>query len=245
MPRQAHAALDAASRYPKAAKIHRLLDLPDGGECERRLLEIGTGAGVIASYFARLSSPRYVVEAVDTVDQRQLSEGYAFQQVEGTQLPYADASFDIVISNHVIEHVGDAPEQLRHLQEIARVLQPAGQAYLAVPSRWQIVEPHYRLAWLSWLPASWRTPYLRLRQAGHDYDCRPLSKRQLERMLRDAGLAYRNVLPQALDIFVRQEKAGSWLASLASRLPRRLLNKAAALSPTHAYLLSHRSDGRP
>ena len=239
MQRQAHAALDAASRYPKAAKIHRLLDLPDADQSEFHLLEIGTGAGVIASYFAQWPSPRYVVEAVDTLDQRQLTEGYAFRLVEGTHLPYADACFDIVISNHVIEHVGDAAEQVQHLREIARVLKPSGRAYLAVPSRWQIVEPHYQLAWLSWLPVAWRTPYLRLRKAGSHYDCRPLGKRQLERMLSLAGLAYRNVLPQALDVFVRQEKAGSWLAWFASRLPRPLLGKVAALSPTHAYLLSH------
>jgi len=51
--RQAHAALDAASRYPKAAKIHQLLDLPEAGERERRLLEIGTGAGVVSFIVGR------------------------------------------------------------------------------------------------------------------------------------------------------------------------------------------------
>ena len=239
MQRQPHAALDAAGRYPKAAKIHRLLSSSGAGE--RRLLEVGTGAGVIASYFAQLDAPRYRVDAVDTVDQRQLVEGYAFEQVQGTKLPFADASFDVVISNHVIEHVGEAADQQQHLDEIARVLKRDGEAYLAVPSRWQIVEPHYQLAWLSWLPVPLRSPYLRLRGRGRHYDCRPLTRRELERMLERSGLAYRNVLPQALEVFVTQEGAGSWLARLAHRLPRRLVHALAGCSPTHAYLLTHRS----
>lgn len=240
MQRQPHAALDAASRYPKAAKIHRLLS-PASGSDERRLLEVGTGAGVIARYFARLDSPRYRVDAVDTVDQRQLAEGYAFQQVHGTKLPFADASFDVVISNHVIEHVGEAADQQQHLDEIARVLKRDGEAYLAVPSRWQIIEPHYQLAWLSWLPVPLRSPYLRLRGKGQHYDCRPLTRRELESMLARSGLAYRNVLPQALEVFVTHEGAGSWLARLAHRLPRGVLHALAGFSPTHAYLLTHRS----
>src|SRR3546814_9833619 len=67
-------------------------------------------------------------------------------------LPFADDSFDVVLSNHVIEHVGEQPEQLAHLSELRRVLTPGGIGYLAVPNRWMLVEPHYRLAFLSWWP---------------------------------------------------------------------------------------------
>ncbi len=41
----------------------------------------------------------------------------------------ADASFDMVIANHVLEHVDDA----RALAEIHRVLTPGGQAVITVP----------------------------------------------------------------------------------------------------------------
>ncbi len=245
MERLPHAALDATGRYAKAAKIHRLLGIDQAEPHELRLLEVGTGAGVIASYFAHLSTPRFRVDAVDTVDQRQLADGYAFRLVNDASLPFENAGFDLVVSNHVIEHVGDAASQLLHLKEIARVLKPDGRVYLAVPSRWQIVEPHYRLAWLSWLPPAWRSSYVRLRRAGTHYDCRPLSRGQLESMLTEAGLAYRNLLPQALDAFVRQEGAASWAARFALRLPRAMLQKLASCSPTHIYLLHHMTAEAP
>lgn len=234
MERLPHAALDTLGRLPKAAKIQRLL-----GDRTGRLLEVGTGSGAIASYFARLPPPGYAVDAVDTLDQRQMADGYAFQRVEGTRLPFAQASFDVVISNHVIEHVGEPAAQLEHLAEIRRVLRPDGLAYLAVPSRWQLVEPHYGLAFLSWLPRPLRSPYLRLSGKGAAYDCRPLSKRSLEGMLRRTGWSYRNALPDALDFFVRDEGAGSLAAKLAHQLPAPLIHRLAAFSPTHAYLLQH------
>ena len=37
---------------------------------------------------------------------------------------------------------------MKHLREIRRVLRRDGLAYLAVPNRWALVEPHYRLALL-------------------------------------------------------------------------------------------------
>src|SRR3546814_5478078 len=72
-------------------------------------------------------------------------EGYAFQVVDGTTLPYSNDTFDIVVSNHVIEHVGNADAQRHHLDEIRRVLAPDGVVYFAAPNRWRLVEPHFRL----------------------------------------------------------------------------------------------------
>ena len=139
--RQPHAVLDLPSRGWKAEKIARLLGLSTRKQ-SIRLLEIGTGSGGIAHWFAHHPQLRCEVVAVDVCDNRQLHEGYAFQQVEGVDLPFEEASFDAVISNHVIEHVGDAQAQARHLAEIRRVMKPDGVGYLAVPNRWMLTEPH-------------------------------------------------------------------------------------------------------
>jgi SAM-dependent methyltransferase len=45
-------------------------------------------------------------------------------------MPFADASFDLVIANHVLEHVDD---DRRALAEIVRVLAPEGRAILQTP----------------------------------------------------------------------------------------------------------------
>jgi SAM-dependent methyltransferase len=47
-----------------------------------------------------------------------------------TNIPFADETFDIVICNHVLEHVAD---DYKALQEIHRVLKPAGSAYMMHP----------------------------------------------------------------------------------------------------------------
>jgi SAM-dependent methyltransferase len=236
-PRRPHAALNPAGRKPKAAKILRLLDIPADPRRVLRLLEVGTGSGVIAQYFAQLAAPRFEVEAVDVLDQRRVTDGYRFQLVGGTVLPFEDDSFDVVLSNHVIEHVGGRPDQARHLREIARVLRADGQGYLATPNRWQLVEPHFKLPFLSWLPRSLRDSYVRLAGRGPRYDCDPLARRELEGLLPQAGLAGANLLRPALQAMVALEPSVSRLARAFVRLPPSLLRLLQPIEPTHVYLL--------
>ncbi|MGH8399236.1 MAG: class I SAM-dependent methyltransferase, partial [Gammaproteobacteria bacterium] len=145
-----HAVLDLASRRLKGLKIERLLDLPSRPQ-PLRILEVGTGSGGIAHYFGTHPQLHCEVDAVDVHDNRLITEGYRYQQVTDTRLPFIDESFDVVLSNHVIEHVGGEQAQRAHLAELHRVLRPEGIGYLAVPNRWMLVEPHYKLAFLSWL----------------------------------------------------------------------------------------------
>src|SRR6187402_3631200 len=215
--RHGHAVLDLASRKQKGEKIERLLELDSA--FPKRLLEIGTGSGGIAHYFATQTFGRFAVEAVDITDSRQVRDGYGFQLVTSTTLPFESASFDVVLTNHVIEHVGDRAAQLAHLVEVGRVLKPDGVCYLAVPNRWMLVEPHYRLAFLSWLPVPMRSAYLRLSGKGEFYDCVPLEMGTLEGMLRATGFVSRNVCVEALyeTLSIEQPKG---LSRHLGRVPR-------------------------
>ena len=47
------------------------------------------------------------------------------------QLPFKNGSFDIILCNHVIEHI---PEYQLALQELVRVVKPGGRLILAVPN---------------------------------------------------------------------------------------------------------------
>lgn len=212
--RQAHAARDLAQRELKARKIECLLGLenPSTPLC---LLEVGTGAGGIASYFASRPHGRFDVDAVDTIDNRQTRDGYRFQIVSDVQLPFADAAFDVVISNHVIEHVGDRQAQLTHLREIRRVLRAGGIGYLAVPNRWQVIEPHYGLRFLSWLPRSLRTPYLRWRKKGSFYDCEPLTLSEMDSLIGQSGLVAQHLEIEALRFVLASEKVSSITVRIA------------------------------
>lgn len=67
-----------------------------------------------------------------------------------TRLPLADASFDLVLCSHVLEHV---PDDAAALAEFRRVLRPGGAAVLMVPTvegwtrtyeDWSITDPEQR-----------------------------------------------------------------------------------------------------
>lgn len=63
---------------------------------------------------------------------------------------------------------------------------------------WELVEPHYRFAFLSWWPERRRSAWLRLWRKGSHYDCRPLSCAQLERRLEYAGFMFEQLHETAL-----------------------------------------------
>jgi predicted SAM-dependent methyltransferase len=51
-------------------------------------------------------------------------------RVDITKIPFPDASFDVIICNHVLEHIIDDPKAMR---ELRRVLKTGGWAILQVP----------------------------------------------------------------------------------------------------------------
>lgn len=232
--RRPHAVLDLPSRDWKAMKIERLLELAKR-EQPMGMLEIGTGSGGIAHYFGKHPELCCDVTAVDIHDSRLVHDGYAYKHVEGVELPFDDASFDVVLTNHVIEHVGDASAQQRHLAEVRRVMKPDAVGYLAVPNRWMLTEPHYKLKFLSWWPHAWRTPYLRLMRKGTFYDCEPLQMRQLERMLEDAGLCYRNLCIEAWRQTFEIERPGAAGTRLLRAIPVAALHPLKRIIPTLIY----------
>jgi len=212
LERQPHAVLDRDSRVQKARKIIALVG-EERFRNARRILEIGCGSGVISSTLALLGAKDLEVHAVDVVDSRIETSGYSFQLVEGTALPFDSGYFDIVISNHVIEHVGPEPDQVAHLLEIRRVLSPSGIVYLAVPNKWRLVEPHYRLPLLSWLPQSLSDGYVRTVRRGTHYDCLPLSLRQAFALFKKGGFAGHDATIPAL----RETLAIEWSRNPVAR----------------------------
>lgn len=236
---EGHAVLDLPSRALKARKIEVVLGLVPG-QTPLRILEIGTGSGGIAHYFGTHRLLRCDVEAVDVRDARQVFDGYQFRVVDGIGLPFEDASFDVVISNHVIEHVGGMQAQEQHLAEMHRVLAPAGRGYLAVPNRWMLTEPHYQLAFLSWLPRSFRSGYLRWRRGIEIYDCEPLAASTMERLFKRAGLRYERAVGSALKLTITLERAGHpLLQQMVERIPDAAIDGLAAISPTLVYRFEH------
>ncbi|MCX7593402.1 MAG: methyltransferase domain-containing protein [Fischerella sp.] len=59
-----------------------------------------------------------------------LSAPRSMVHVDVTDMPFADNSFDVILCNHVLEHV---PDDRKAMRELHRVLKPTGWAILQVP----------------------------------------------------------------------------------------------------------------
>ena len=163
-----HAVLDIKSRKKKASAIIGILK-----GCKNirnsRILDVGTGSGVIASEMGKISKNTY---AADVRDERMLKSGYTFKKIKNEKLPFRDKEFDIVISNHVMAHVRDSE---LHLKEIKRVLKDDGIAYLSMLNRLWPLEPNFSLLFLSWMPKRIADFYVRVMKSGKYYNVRPLA----------------------------------------------------------------------
>ena len=235
LERQPHAILDGDSRRLKAQKIARLVETvrPLRGA---RLLDIGAGSGYIASNLGELVGGEGEVWAVDVNDQRRTNDGYRFKAVTGTALPFEDDAFDVVLSNHVIEHVGDRSAQLHHLREVGRVLAPGGVCYLAVPNRWGLVEPHFRLPFLSWIPGPLRDPYVRAAHRGTHYDCNLPTRGEATRLFSEAGFRHEEATIAAMRV-LRELETMSVATRMLCSAPEPVLRALLPLNPTMIFLL--------
>ncbi|WHP04860.1 MULTISPECIES: class I SAM-dependent methyltransferase [Acinetobacter] len=229
----------ADNRKNKAAKIQKVIMSVRKFQQQDSILEIGTGSGGIAAYFAE-QDMQFNVQAVDIIDSRVFKESYQFQLIDGTALPFKDESFDIVITNHVIEHVGEDEEQFHHLCEIKRVLKKGGIAYLAVPNRWMLVEPHYQLIFLSWLPKKHRSRYLKRMRSIDFYDCEPLEKKQLENLFNRVRFSYKNQTILALRIILQDERESNrFLYFIFLFIPDFILKILLGIIPTLIYTMKN------
>ena len=228
--------LDERSRLAKARKIVALVEA-DRALRGLRVLEVGCGSGFIARELDLRVGPKGSFAAVDVVDVR-CAYGFEYSLYSGERLPFDDAAFDVVISNHTIEHVGDGPRQAAHAAEIARVLAPGGLVYFACPNRWFPWEAHYRLPFLGWLPRSLADTYVTATGRGEAFDVYPLSRRGAVSLLRNAGLAVRDRTPEAVVFTLRPG------ADLGRRrgLLRILLAPLTSLMPTLIVIATKRPD---
>lgn len=140
------------------------------------LLDVGSSTGIIDNYLAKY------LKKVTGIDVDESGIKFAKKQFKkpnlkfllgsGLDLKFKDRSFDIIICTQVYEHVPD-PKKL--FSEIHRVLKPGGIVYFAAINRLWIIEPHYRLPFLSWFPKKIANIYVKVFGKARCYYESPLS----------------------------------------------------------------------
>ncbi len=99
---------------------------------DHMVCDLGAGAGIIEQMnFKGLARRVCGVDVVDEVlDNPMLDEA---RVADGAQIPYEDATFDIVFADNVLEHLAE-PEKV--FRDVWRVLKPGGMFLFKTPNKW-------------------------------------------------------------------------------------------------------------
>ncbi len=142
-----------------------------------RILVDGCGIGTYVNPLRAFSRHVYGLD----IDAERVAEGARtlpglLQVADAEALPFADESFDVVLSHEVIEHI---PNDRAAACEMARVLCPGGRLVVFCPNRWYPFETHgfywrgrYRfgnIPLINYLPRCWRdrlAPHVRAYTGG-------------------------------------------------------------------------------
>jgi SAM-dependent methyltransferase len=212
-------------------RLQMILAAADG-RVRGHVLDDGCGLGLYLDRLSTQSLTAYGVE-FDAERARQAGRrGLCVARAAAEHLPFPRSSFDLILSHEVLEHVTD---DRRALEEIARVLRPAGRAVIFVPNRGYLFETHGiywrgryhfgNVPFVNYLPRGMRD-----RLAPH---VRVYARRDLERLV--AGLPLKLVEQRVIfgaydNVIARWPRAGSWLRAALQALER---------TPLRFFGLSH------
>ncbi len=113
-----------------------------------RLLDLGCGAGGEFGHYLRWGAARSDLVGVDLMLQRlqaaQGRHGCRFVQASGAALPFATASFDLVVQNVVFSSIVEAALRQQVAAEMLRVLRPGGWLLWYDAERTRNRDPSFR-----------------------------------------------------------------------------------------------------
>jgi SAM-dependent methyltransferase len=213
----------------------------------KRILEIGSGSGMLvvrgrtrhgldiqgvepgtAEYSSTLDVCRRLI-AHYRLPPEVVHEG------RGEALPFPDASFDLVYSSNVLEHVGN-PEGV--LDEALRVLRPGGTMVMVVPNYGSWWEGHYGILWWPEMPAWLAKLYVRAlgRDPSYVDTLSLIGYRRLARWRAAQGEAV-SVLDWGWEVFERRLRTlefSEWAALGTAKRIARLVHRSGLLNPVIA-----------
>ncbi|RJL30493.1 class I SAM-dependent methyltransferase [Bailinhaonella thermotolerans] len=230
------AMLDEGKRRTKAAKLIAVLThfLGRADLSGLTVADVGCSAGFIADELAGAGAARTLGIDIDVPGLRRahdrFGERVGFVCADGERLPFPDGSIDVIVFNHIYEHVVD-PDAV--LADIRRVLSDDGVLYLGLGNRLGVMEPHYKLPFLSYLPPSLADRYVRASGRADHYHERFRTRPGLRRMLRDF-----HVWDYSLPVLVEPERfaGGDVVPGAVSKLPPAVLRGLLPIVPTYLWV---------
>lgn len=164
--------LDFNHKKPKVDKM--LSILRDAGVIRENRKKLAVDVGCSIGFFTSALAPYFDdvigfdidTHALHMAKKQSMENNTRYLTGDSMSLPLSENCVDLIVCNHVYEHVSDPK---RMFAEIYRVLTADGVCYLGSASRLTIIEPHYGLPMLSWLPKSLAHLYMRAMRKGDFY----------------------------------------------------------------------------
>jgi SAM-dependent methyltransferase len=200
-------------------------------------LDIGCSIGEISCVLAESSRSVIGIDidaaSVQWAHKNSVRINAAFMIADGMQAPFSSEIFDIIICAQCYEHVANA-KQLSN--EIYRLLKPGGICVFSGPNRLALVEDHYGLPFLSWLPHPLTDLYIQLAKRGQAYDVHPLTLWELRNLWKNLRIQdYTITMLREPEKYMLEDEINgfTWLGSLPDWLLRKLL----VFAPNYNWIL--------
>lgn len=140
----AHVFDSAPEHHDESSPWYELVQEYLGPVRGKRILEVACGRGgfvrLLASQGAKVVGADFSQVALQIAAGKQANgtadNSAALSQADAQQLPFADNSFDAVISCETIEHLAEPAAAVR---EMARVCRPSGFLYLTTPNYFNLM----------------------------------------------------------------------------------------------------------
>lgn len=162
----------------------------------KKVLDYGFGDGQITNF---LHQKGYNIIGLD-ITKRNFEKAKKhfpecdYRWYDGSTIPFEKNSFDTLIMNDVFEHVPYARmEEL--IEELKEVIEPNGLMYISATNRYELVEPHTYVPFLTWFPRIfWNTLDQKLNKKGdyHISDIHPYTLRRIKKFCKIHSLQFKN-----------------------------------------------------
>ncbi len=205
-------------------------------------LDMGCSVGVISRVIANAGASVFGLDIdINALEYAKTEYGDNLNWVAANveYSPFVKETFDLIVCSQVYEHV---PHVDLLVNEILRLLSPTGVCYFSGPNRWAIIEHHYGIPFLSWVPKSWANVMLIISGRGKTYYENPRSAGELRNTFTDFKI--HDLTPQLLKHPDRYGFKPSmyWVRHFARRTPFWMWKYVGKIVPNFNWLLTKKKD---
>lgn len=177
---------DVNIRITKAKKAIAILNDFFNDNLPRTLLDIGCSTGIMTNeyskYFKNIIGIDIDSNAIKFANENYQSQNLKFLNCSYDEMRLSNKKFNVITLTHIYEHVDDPVDLFEKIYEL---LSPGGVCYFVAGNRFKIIEPHFNLPFLSYLPKNIAKIYLKMLFKNGDFYQKHLSLINLRKLVKN------------------------------------------------------------